>query len=113
EGFCLPLLECMAAGTPAIAPRFGACLDFCSDDTSYLIPVQRIRLPVHQRLRVALGFAEDVDEVDFCEVRVSTLAEALRAAYIAPETERARKAAAGVAVAHGRFTWRDSLTCIR
>lgn len=113
EGFCLPLLECMAAGTPAIAPRFGACLDFCSDDTSYLMPVQRIQLPVHQRLRVALGFSEDVDGVDFCEVRVSTLAEALRAAYTAAETERVRKAAAGVAVAHGRFTWRDSLSCIR
>ena len=71
EGFCMPILECMASGTPAIAPRFGACLDFCSDETSYLIPAQRIHVPVHRRFKVALGFSDDVDEVDFCEVRVA------------------------------------------
>ena len=113
EGFCLPILECMAAGTPSIAPRFGACLDFCSDETSYLMPVQRIHVPVHRRFQVALGFSDEVDEVDFCEVRVSTLAEALRRAYEEPAAERARRAAAGVAVAHGRFTWEDSLGTVR
>ena len=113
EGFCMPILECMAAGTPAIAPRFGACLDFCSDATSYLVPVQRIRVPVHRRFKVALGFSDDVDEVDFCEVRVATLAESLRRAYEEPPAARARKAEAGVAVAHGRFTWEDTLTCVR
>jgi glycosyltransferase involved in cell wall biosynthesis len=113
EGFCLPILECMAAGTPAIAPRFGACLDFCSDDTSYLVPVQRIRVPVHRQFKVALGFSDDVDEVDFCEVRVSMLAGSLRRAYEEPREARTRKAEAGVAVAHGRFTWQDTLTCVR
>jgi glycosyltransferase involved in cell wall biosynthesis len=113
EGFCLPILECMGAGTPAIAPRFGACLDFCSDETSYLLPVQRIRVPVHRRLTVALGFSDDVDEVDFCEVRVPALAEALRRAYEEPPAARARKSEAGVAVAHGRFTWSDTLACVR
>jgi glycosyltransferase involved in cell wall biosynthesis len=113
EGFCVPILESMAAGTPVIAPNFGACLDFCSDETSYLMPVQRIRLPIHRRFKVALGFAEDVDEVDFCEVRASTLAEYLRRAYEASALERAGKAKAGVAVAHGRFTWRESVASVR
>ena len=113
EGFCLPILECMAAGTPAIAPRFGACLDFCSDETSWLMPVQRVHVPVHRRFKVALGFSDDVGEVDFCEAHVSTLAEFLRRAYEAPAAERAEKAKAGVAVAHGRFTWRESLACVR
>lgn len=113
EGFCLPILECMACGTPAIVPNFGACLDFCGEDTSYPMPVQRIRLPVRGRFKVALGFAEDVEAVDFCEVRVSTLAEYLRRVYEESAVRRARKADAGVSVAHGRFTWRDSLTTVR
>jgi glycosyltransferase involved in cell wall biosynthesis len=113
EGFCLPILECMAAGTPAIVPNFGACLDFCSEETSYPVPVQRIQIAVHGRFKVAMGFADDVEAVDFCEVRVSTLAEHLRRAYEESATSRARKAAAGVAVAHGRFTWRDSLATVR
>jgi glycosyltransferase involved in cell wall biosynthesis len=113
EGFCLPLLECMAAGTATIAPRFGACLDFCGDETSYLMPVRRIRVPVNRRFRVALGFPQDVADVDFCEVEVSTLAAYLRRAYEAPPAERARKGEAGAAVAHGRFTWADSLAGVR
>jgi glycosyltransferase involved in cell wall biosynthesis len=113
EGFCLPILECMAAGTPAIVPNFGACLDFCGEDTSYPVPVQRIQVPVHGRFKVAMGFADDVEAVDFCEVRVSTLAEHLRRAYEEPAASRARKAAAGVSVAQGRFTWQDSVATVR
>lgn len=113
EGFCLPILECMAAGIPAIVPSFGACLDFCSEATSYPVPVQRIQLPVHGRFKVALGFADDVEAVDFCEVRVATLAEHLRRAYEEPATPRARKAAAGVSVAHGGFTWGHSVATVR
>jgi len=113
EGFCLPILECMAAGTPAIVPSFGACLDFCSEETSYLMPVQRIQIPVHHRFKVAMGFADDVESVDFCEVRASTLAEYLRRTYEESETSRARKAAAGVSVAHSRFTWDDALATVR
>jgi hypothetical protein len=103
----------MAAGTPAIVPNFGACLDFCSDETSYPMPVQRIQIPVHSRFKVAMGFADDVDAVDFCEVRVSTLATYLRRAYEESVTSRARKAEAGVSVAHSRFTWQHTLTTVR
>jgi len=113
EGFCLPILECMAAGTPAIVPNFGACLDFCSEETSYPMPVQRINMPVHGRFKVAMGFADDVEAVDFCEVRVATLAAFLRRAYEESEASRARKAAAGACVAHGRFTWRHTLEIVR
>jgi glycosyltransferase involved in cell wall biosynthesis len=113
EGFCLPVLECMAAGTPAIVPNFGACLDFCSDETSSLMPVQRIQIPVHGRFKVALGFADDVEAVDFCEVPVATLAEYLRRAYEESGASRAGRAAAGVSVAHGRFTWHETAATVR
>ena len=105
EGFCMPILEAMACGTPAIVPEFGACLDFCNAETSYLTKVRRIRTPVSRRFRVALGFEEEVAEVDFCEVPVERLVTALQAARGAALADRREKSAAGVTRAHGSFTW--------
>jgi glycosyltransferase involved in cell wall biosynthesis len=105
EGFCIPILEAMACGTPSIVPEFGACLDFCSADTSYLMKVRRIRAPVSRKFSVAMGFQEEIAEVDFCEVPVDRLIDALHAARLASAAERRDKSAAGVARAHGSFTW--------
>jgi glycosyltransferase involved in cell wall biosynthesis len=108
EGFCLPILEAMACGTPGLVPNFGACLDFCSEETSYLLPVRRIHAPVSRRFSVALGFQEFLSEVDFCEVEVATLREALRTAWQAFPAERKAKGAAGSARARQRFTWEQA-----
>lgn len=113
EGFCIPILECMASGTPAIVPRFGACLDFCRDETSYFTDAKRIRVPVHRRLTVALGFTDEVDEVDFCEVPVDALADRLRDAANDSERARADRSAAGVRVAHDRFTWDHAVAVVQ
>ena len=113
EGFCIPILECMASGTPAIVPRFGACLDFCSDDTSYFTDVKRIRIPVHRRMTVALGFTDEVDEVDFCEVPVDALANRLRDAASDSERRRAERSVAGVRVARDHFTWDHAVSVVR
>lgn len=105
EGFCIPILEAMACGTPSIVPEFGACLDFCDSKTSHLVKARRIHAPVTRSFRVALGFEEEISEVDFCEVRKESLVEALRNAVgEAPEVWRL-KADAGVARAHGKWTW--------
>lgn len=108
EGFCVPILECMACGTPAIVPRFGACLDYCSDDTSYFVGHRRIHVPVNRRLTVALGFTDEVDEVDFCEVPVDILADHLLMVRNEAVAHRALKSAAGVRVAHDRFSWQQA-----
>ena len=105
EGFCIPILEAMACGTPAIVPEFGACLDFCTAETSHLVKPRRIRAPVSRSFSVALGFEERITAVDFCELGVSHLIGALRAARDASAGAHAAKAAAGVARAHGSFTW--------
>ncbi len=104
EGFCIPILEAMACGTPAIVPDFGACLDYCDNETSWLMPVRRIRAPVHRSFKVALGFQERITEVDFCEVPVDTLAEFLRTAYQSARGERESKRRAGAARA-ALWTW--------
>jgi glycosyltransferase involved in cell wall biosynthesis len=113
EGFCIPILECMASGTPAIVPRFGACLDFCSDETSYFTDVKRIHIPVHRRMTVALGFTDEVDEVDFCEVPIDALADRLRGAANESEGQRAERSAVGVRVAHDHFTWDHTVAIVR
>ena len=104
EGFCLPILEAMACGTPAIVPQFGACLDFCTAETSWLTRVRRIRAPVTRAYSVAMGFEEQLAEVDFCEMEVPTLVAALRAAYRSSRAERDAKARAGCAMAAG-LSW--------
>ena len=105
EGFAMPILEAMACGTPSIVPRFGACLDFCDDTTSFLIPARRIKLPVLRNLQFnTLGFREEVAEVDFCEVDPAILAaEMRRVADLDAETVAATGAAAARKARH--FTW--------
>ena len=81
EGFCLPILEAMAAGLPSIVPRFGAALDFCSAKTSSLMPVRRISLPVGRSMAInTLGFREEVEDVEFCETPIDTLVQQMRQA---------------------------------
>jgi glycosyltransferase involved in cell wall biosynthesis len=109
EGFCLPVLEAMACGVPPIVPRFGPALDYCSSRTAFRIPARRIRLPMRGRFAFnTLGFTEDLEGVDFCEVEVGVLAESLRAAYGCPPERLARMARAGVRVVRSRFRWRDA-----
>lgn len=83
EGFARPILELMAAGVPSIVPNFGPCLDYCSKEHSIIIPAQRIVLPIHQSLEFnTLGFVEEIDEVDFCEVDPTILAESLKDIFL-------------------------------
>jgi glycosyltransferase involved in cell wall biosynthesis len=109
EGFAIPILEAMACGLSCIVPRFGACLDYCTADVSLFVEARRIRLPLRREMVFnTLGFREQVDLVDFCEVPVDGLAAALRAAYEAGVPSlRARGRRAAQAV-HTTWTWRHS-----
>jgi glycosyltransferase involved in cell wall biosynthesis len=110
EGFVLPILEAMASGTPAIVPNIGPSVDYCTDDTSYMVPARRIRLPVNRRMRLSLGFDYEITGVDFPEIPIDTLAEHLRRVYEETPERRRRKAETGVATAHGSHTWRHAAT---
>ncbi|HEY1267253.1 MAG TPA: glycosyltransferase [Candidatus Binatia bacterium] len=117
EGFCLPILEAMACGVPSIVPNRGACLDFCSEETSMLVRALQIRFPVNRRFAMKIGVEEEIAAVDFCEIRVEDLTRALREVSAGGKKQLAAKAAAGVRTAHGCFTWERSaevaLQCLR
>lgn len=109
EGFGMPILEAMACGTPPIVPKFGACLDFCTPSTAFLMPVRRIRLPVQGEFAInTLGFTEELQQVDFCQARVETLSEFLVKAYRLPKARLQQKAHTGTACALSSFTWQHS-----
>ena len=38
EGFCLPIVEAMACGLATIVTGYGPALDFCTSETTWLIP---------------------------------------------------------------------------
>lgn len=106
EGFGLPILETMASGVPSIVPRFGAALDVCAEATSFLLPVRRMPLPVHESFAVnTLGVRAKIDEVEFCETPIDALAARMRSVAALPREQIAAKARRGVAVAQHGFRW--------
>ena len=42
EGFGMPISEAMATGLPVVVSGYGACLDFCDEETAYLIPATEV-----------------------------------------------------------------------
>jgi glycosyltransferase involved in cell wall biosynthesis len=105
EGFLIPALEALACGVPTILPRFGACLDFSDDSTSFLVPAKRIQIPVNRAFQLRLGFGVDLEAVDFCEVPVPALAETMRQVYETDPDVLAAKGEAGARRVSEHFTW--------
>jgi len=60
-----------------------------------------------------LGFREEVEEVDFCEVPVDILASFLRKAFHMSKNELKRKSRIGTQVAQNGFKWSDSIALIK
>ena len=97
EGQCLPLMEFMAAGRPAIAPRHTAMLDYIDDASSFVIAS-------HQRP----GFwPHDERSAHRClryQIEFDSLVYRLRESYAVARTDPARYArmsAAAVAAQRG------------
>jgi glycosyltransferase involved in cell wall biosynthesis len=103
EGFCLPALEGLACGLPAIVTAGGPTDDFTSDVCAWRVPSRRIPLPagaLPEKLAPAGGgFLLEPD--------VESLVTALRTA--ADPDARAAKAAWARAHAE-RYSWREAAT---
>jgi glycosyltransferase involved in cell wall biosynthesis len=45
EGFGLPIAEAMACGLPVIVTGAGAALDYCTEETAFLVPAREVEYP--------------------------------------------------------------------
>jgi len=101
EGFCLPLLEAMASGTPVIAPQGGGSGDFIVPEAGWLLPTQ----PRVEWTLGRLGYTspEDLTPAPHDEPDFDALVEALRTAVEAVRSGQAQ--ARGLAGRQQTATW--------
>ncbi len=93
EGFCLPVLEAMACGLPAIVPSGGATDDFCPPECGW-------RIDTHE----VISEAGAPSGLRFLEPEVGSLRRLMRRAF-EDRAEVVRRGAAAADYAR-RFTWR-------
>jgi FkbM family methyltransferase len=106
EGFGLPVAEAMSCGLPVIVTGHGAALDFCDDETAYLIPAQVV--PFHEKR------ACDLDTVDYphlAEPDGNELVLLLRRVRRDRDEARQKALAARRRVLE-RLTWRHSAALV-
>ncbi len=102
EGFGLPIAEAMACGLPVVVTGYGAALDFCDEETAYLVPARLGRFP-----RKQVDGLETVDVPWLAEPDGPALARLLRHVVANPDEARAKGQAASARV-RARFTWEQA-----
>ena len=106
EGFGLPMVEAMACGLPVVVTGLGAALDYCDDDTAYLLPASGP--PPSRAVRRRVG---DGGPAVAGRARTGRPGEALlAAARRGPEAKA--KGAAGRARVLAGFTWEHSAAAV-
>src|SRR5208337_2839054 len=63
EGFGLPIAEAMALKIPTIVTAYGGHMDFCSEETSFLVPYRLVPSGSHFNIPGAEWADPDVDEL--------------------------------------------------
>ena len=105
EGFGVPILESMACGTPCLVPRFGPCLDFCSESSALFVEHREISLPIEKKFTYnSLGYETRISEINICEVDPEDLAKKMRIAY-EMEQKQYQKLSTISAQNARNFTW--------
>ena len=78
------------------------------------MPVKRFNMPVLGSFAInTLGFSEEVEEVDFCEVSPETLAGFMKKIYNTDRRIIEKKSLGGIATAHDRFRWSHVLSLMK
>ena len=95
EGYGLPMAEAMLSGIPVITTGWSGQLDFCNEETAWLVDFRFAPARTHFGLSASVWAEPDPDD----------LTARLREACQATPAERARKAAAGRSLLMKGHTW--------
>jgi glycosyltransferase involved in cell wall biosynthesis len=97
EGFGLPLAEAMLSGLAVITTGWGGQLDFCNDETAWLVDYR------FEPARSHFGLFHSV----WAAPNVHDLARAMREVYFSPTESRSRRSEAGRGVLLDHFRWQQ------
>jgi glycosyltransferase involved in cell wall biosynthesis len=97
EGFGLPLAEAMLSGLPVITTAWSGQLDFCNDETAWLVDYKFKRAQSHFNL------AESV----WAEINIDDLTRTLVAVFNSTAEERQSRAQAARKLLLDQFKWTD------
>lgn len=100
EGFGLPVAEAMACGLPSIVTGYGACLDFCDETTSWLIPAQQVLINLPDTPPGPAGFW-------WAEPDQAALAQMMHRVASASDDRRSRGELARKRIVEA-FTWEEA-----
>jgi glycosyltransferase involved in cell wall biosynthesis/Tfp pilus assembly protein PilF len=106
EGFGLPMVEAMASGLPVIATAYGPALEFCNEESAYLLPAR-----VQHFAEKRIGHWETVDYPWLAEPDREAL-KRLLAQIVANPREARQKGAAASAHVRQHFTWDHTAVAI-
>jgi glycosyltransferase involved in cell wall biosynthesis len=97
EGFGMPLAEAMLSGLPVITTGWSGQLDFCNEETAWLVDYWFAQAESHFGLFASVWAEPDADH----------LAQTMREVFALSPGERQAKAARGRELLMGRFKWTD------
>ncbi|MCW3096929.1 MAG: hypothetical protein JWL77_2547 [Chthonomonadaceae bacterium] len=106
EGFCLPALEAMACGIPAVVPEGGPTNDFVDETVGWRLPAERLPMPENH-----IGPWECVETPWMWEVSPDVLAQRLRQLVRDPE-EVKRRGAAAVERVRASWSWQHTTQAV-
>lgn len=102
EGFGLPILEAMSCGIPPITTNGGACLDYCNEQSCFLVKAEKKRLAEKR-----IANLETVKYPWFYEVNIDDLKCKMLYAYQHEDKIRKKGLAASKYVCE-HWTWKHS-----